>query len=202
MAEGISQREFARQVGLSIEAVRKAIAEGKIPADCLGEKRLSTGKVRKTVTDPARAAEHWGKNRDPNQVRDKATMSAGAKRGWEGRRGREAPAAAAAPPAPAPARGKSGKDSEQAYPDIIESRRETEAFKAKCARLDYEERVGILVNSEQVKAQIVNMITAAKSKLLGVPSKAKARIPTLTLRDIEALEDLISEALEELAIGS
>jgi phage terminase Nu1 subunit (DNA packaging protein) len=45
------------------------------------------------------------------------------------------------------------------------------------------------------------MVTAAKTRLLGVPSKAKARIPTLTVRDIEALEDLIAEALEELSLG-
>lgn len=201
MAEGISQREFSRQVGLSIEAVRKAIADGKIPADCVGEKVLSTGKVRKTITNPKRAAEHWGKNRDPNQVRDKAVLSAGAKRGWEGRRGKAAQDPDdGAPDGPSPG-AMGGAKGGSTLPEITESRKITEAYKARTARLDFEERAGRLVNADQVKVGFINQVTAAKTQLMGVPTKAKARIPTLTVRDIEVLEDMIAEALEEIAGG-
>lgn len=208
MAEGISLREFGRQLGVSGEYVRRAVADGKIPADCVGEITLRSGNKRPVITNPERAAEHWGRNRDPNQVRDKAVMAAGARRGWAQRRG-EAP----------PPEDEDGDDDEgqqqptrplaannsvgdvPGLPSINQSKQRTEAYKAMTARLDYEERLGSLVNAQQVKAKFVGMVTTAKTKLLGVPTKAKARIPTLTMRDIELLEDLIAEALEEIAIG-
>lgn len=206
MAEGISLREFGRQLDVTAEAVRKAIASGKIPADCVGETVLTSGRTRPCIINAARAAEHWGKNRDPNQVRDKAALTAGAKRGWAQRRGEEPPPedetdddddepAAPAAGASTSSRGASG------LPSVTESKQRTEAYKAMTARLDYEERVGSLVNANQVKAKFTTMVTTAKTKLLGVPTKAKSRIPTLTMRDIELLEDLISEALEEIALG-
>lgn len=58
-----------------------------------------------------------------------------------------------------------------------------------------------LVNADQVKVKFVGMVTAAKNRLLAVPSKAKSRIPTLTVADVEVLEALVAEALEELAGG-
>jgi phage terminase Nu1 subunit (DNA packaging protein) len=193
MAEGLSLREFGRRFDVTGEAVRKAIADGKIPADCVGERIVGKGKAWPVITDPDRAAEHWGKNRNPNQVRDKAVLTAGAKRGWVQRRGAEGPDDEPDDDAPAAA-GAGGKG-----PSINDYKRITEAYKARMARLDYEERAGKLVNADQVKIGFVNMVTAARNKLLGVPSKAKAKIPHLTVRDIEILEDLIAKALEEVA---
>ena len=94
--EGISFREFARQLDVTAEGVRKAIASGKIPADCVGEITLTSGRKRPCIINPERAAQQWGRNRDPNQVRDKSVLTAGAKRGWEQRRG------VAAKPSPPP----------------------------------------------------------------------------------------------------
>lgn len=76
------------------------------------------------------------------------------------------------------------------------ARSQREAVELKLAR----DR-GELVNAEQVKAGFVGLVTQARNRLLGVPSKAKARIPTLSVRDVEALEDLIAEALNGLANG-
>lgn len=202
MADGISLREFGRQVGVSGEYVRRAVKDGKIPADCVGEIILTSGKPRPVITDPARAAEHWGRNRDVTQVRDKSAMAAGARRGWAQRRGEE--------PGPSNtlklnganhAGGGDGDDDGDVdgLPSITKSKRRTEFYKSEDARLDHEERRGLLVNAEQVKAGFVNMVTLAKTRLMGVPSKAKARIPTLTVHDIEILEDLIADALTEIA---
>ncbi len=60
---------------------------------------------------------------------------------------------------------------------------------------------GAVVDAEQIKLEMTNMITAAKSKMLAVPSKARGRLAHLTVGDVEFLENLISEALEELATG-
>lgn len=195
MAQGLSLREFGRQLDVTGEAVRKAIKTGKIPADCVEHDEKGWPRI----IDPARAAASWGRNRDPNQVRDKAALAAGAKRGWAARRGEDPPAEDDDGSTPAPAGPALSAGSK--LPSQTESKAITEAYKARIAKLDYEERVGRLVNAEQVKVGFVNMVTAAKTRLLGVPSKAKARIPTLTVRDIEALEDLIAEALEELSLG-
>jgi len=87
VSDGLSLRQFAAQIGVTGEAVRKAIASGKIPADCVGHRRGNAGRAWPTIIDPERAAAHWGRSRDPNQVRDKAVLSAAAKAGWEKRRG-------------------------------------------------------------------------------------------------------------------
>lgn len=204
MADGISLREFGRQVGVSGEYVRRAVKDGKIPADCVGEIVLTSGKTRPVITDPARAADHWGRNRDVTQVRDKSAMAAGAKRGWAQRRGEEPPPAQDdedddEPTERSLSAGAAAGSSVPGLPSVTQSKQRTEAYKAMTARLDYEERVGRLVNADQVKVGFVNMVTAARNKLLGVPSKAKGQVPHLTVRDIEILEDLIAAALEEVA---
>jgi len=57
------------------------------------------------------------------------------------------------------------------------------------------------VRSADVQAKWVEVITISRTKVLGVVSKAKQRIPDLTQDQIAILEDIIREALEELADG-
>jgi len=203
--QGISLREFGRQLGVSGEYVRRAVADGKIPASCVGEITLRSGSKRPVITDPDAAAKHWGRSRDVTQVRDKAAMSEGARKGWEQRRGKTA-TAKEKPPAPLTTTQRSLDDDDEVddgtgLPSIAQSKRRTEFYRSEDARLDHEERAGRLVDAELIKVKFVGMITTAKTKLLAVPTKAKGRIPTLTFRDIEILEDLINEALVEVADG-
>lgn len=197
MAEGLSLREFGRQLDVTGEAVRKAIKTGKIPAECVTHDEKGWPRI----IDPQRAAEAWGRNRSPTMVRDKAALAAGAKRGWAQRRGEDPPPEDEADEAAPPPAGGPPLRAGSNLPSITESKAITEAYKARMAKLEYEEKAGKLVNADQVKVKFVSMVTAAKTKLMGVPSKAKSRIPTLTVRDIEVLEDLIAEALEEVALG-
>jgi phage terminase Nu1 subunit (DNA packaging protein) len=44
-------------------------------------------------------------------------------------------------------------------------------------------------------------VTIARTKLLGVPTRLRQRIPHLTLEEIAIAEELIRESLEELAGG-
>lgn len=191
-------REFGRLVDKTGEAVRKAIATGKIPKDCVGTRTLASGKTRPVITDPERARRSWIGNTDPSQARDKAALSAGRAAAHARDRG-EAPADNRPPPPSAGDDGGAGGQGGRGVPTITESKAIEAAYRARLARLDYEERIGKLVNAEQVKLRLVGMITSARNRLLGVPSKAKMRIPTLTVRDIEQLEEMISEALQEIA---
>lgn len=194
----MSLREFGRSVDKTGEAVRKAIATGKIPADCVGERKLKTGPGRMVpvIINPQRAAKCWGQNVDPNQVRDKRVMSESRAAAHARARGEEPKPSTPAEPHPE-------------VPDLVEgavpptavSKAITAVYEAKKAKLLYEEKSGKLVNAEQIRLKYFGMIKAAQSKLRGVPSKAKGQIPTLTVRDIEILEELIDEAMRELADG-
>lgn len=61
MEELISLREFARRLGVSDTAVRKAIDAGKISRDCLDHSNAKRPKI-----DADRARTEWGKNYVPH----------------------------------------------------------------------------------------------------------------------------------------
>lgn len=86
-------------------------------------------------------------------------------------------------------------------PDYNESRARTEYLKAELLELERKEKEGLLVRAADVQAKWVEVLTISRTKVLGVPSKAKQRIPDLTQDQIAILEDIIREALEELADG-
>ena len=56
-----------------------------------------------------------------------------------------------------------------------------------------------LVDSKEVKATWLQLIALAKTKVLGIPSKAKQRIPDLDVSAMKCLEDIVRESLEEIA---
>lgn len=197
MTEPMGLREFGRHVGLSGEGVRKAIKTGRIPPAALGEVTLSTGKKRPAIIDVALAQSALGKNTDQNQQRDKRVLS-------DNRR-------AVALGQPKPHQRGGGAEGEQQQdpgmragaqlPTITESNQKIAAAKAQMAVLELNEKKGTLVNAEQVIAKYTGLITAARNKILGVPSEAKQRMPHMTMDDIEILEDLLAEALAEVADG-
>lgn len=83
--------------------------------------------------------------------------------------------------------------------DLVAERAKLAAAQRRRIELQIAAEQRRLVDAEAVRARFIGMVTAAKNRLLAVPSKAKARIPTLTVADVEVLEGLVAEALEELA---
>jgi len=67
------------------------------------------------------------------------------------------------------------------------------------AQMDRRQREGELLERAEVERAWSQSVTIAKTALLGVPSRAKERIPHLTLDEIETLTELIRSALEEVA---
>lgn len=196
MTEGAGLREFGRQVGVSGEAIRKAIKTGRIPAHMVGEKALSSGRKVPIIADVDRARAAFLGNTDPTQRREGARVGAGKKAANAEARGDHEAAARhrrelqeEEPPATA----------NEELPSIAESRKISEAYKAKMARLEYEQESGKLVDAEEFRASFAEMVVSARTRLLGVPSKAKGRIPHLTVDEIGVLDELIREALEEVA---
>lgn len=91
-------------------------------------------------------------------------------------------------------------DSEK-LPDYNTSRCRSEFEKANLLKLQRKTQEGLLLrreDSEQAWAQAVNI---TRTRLLGVPSTAKQRIPHLEIEEVELLTMLIREALDELASG-
>ncbi len=56
-----------------------------------------------------------------------------------------------------------------------------------------------LVNVQEIEDAWVNIVTVVRTKLLGIPTKAKQRLPDLDTTAIACIDDIIREALEELA---
>jgi len=98
-------------------------------------------------------------------------------------------------PAPPPHR------SSEDLPDYNVSRARTEFEKANLLELDRKTKEGLLLPREQVERVWANAITIARTKLLGVPTRVRQRVPHLTLEEVATMEELIREALEELADG-
>jgi transcriptional regulator with XRE-family HTH domain len=81
---------------------------------------------------------------------------------------------------------------------LNESRAWREYYAAEKVRVEFEKISGKLVNAAQVEDLWGRIIVSAKTKLMGLPSKAKQRIAKLTVEDVGILEELLREALEDL----
>ena len=98
--------------------------------------------------------------------------------------------------------GRNLADTNEAIPDYNESRARTEHLKAELLELERKEKERILVKAEEVEAKWVEIITMARTKILGIPTKAKQRIPDLDTDAISLLDDIVRETLEDLAAKS
>lgn len=166
----VSQREYARRKGITHRAVQKAIAAGRILAH--------DGKV-----DPDEADRMWSLNTDPSKPKGTATA-------------RTPPAE---PPAGAPPDSVNRSLRGEGGLSYADARAVREAYQARLAKLDYEERSGKLVNADQVAEAWEKIIQASRTKVLGLPAKIKTRIPKLTADEVGLIEGMVRECLEDLA---
>lgn len=155
-------------------AVSKAVSSGRLVA--------SVVRVRgqPKIRDADLADREWDANTDltraPGYVKERADKRAG----------------------PAPR----NRDSVSEPADLSlsgESARE-KFWKAQIAELDYRERLGELVDAEEMRAKLVDVVTGCKARLLGLPTRAKQQCPHLSITDIGTLDGLVREALEALAV--
>lgn len=86
-------------------------------------------------------------------------------------------------------------------PDYNESRARTEFLKAELLELERAEKEKRLVDAGEVSQKWNELVSIARTKILGVPSKAKQRIPDFPQDAFVILEDIVREALEDLANG-
>ena len=86
-------------------------------------------------------------------------------------------------------------------PDYNESRARTEHLKAELLELEGAEKEGELVRADEVAKKWGEVVAIARTKVMGIPTKAKQRIPEIPDDAFQALEEIVREALEDLADG-
>ncbi len=86
-------------------------------------------------------------------------------------------------------------------PDLAESRARREAAEATLVEIELAEKRSELLPAKDVESRLVNVFAGCKTKLLGVPSRARQRDPSLTGPQVALFDTLIREALEDLAGG-
>ena len=92
-------------------------------------------------------------------------------------------------------------DAPEDLPDYTISRARSEYEKANLLELDRKTKEGLLLRREDVELAWSSAVNITRTRLLGVPSTAKQRIPHLEVEEVELLTTLIREALDELAAG-
>lgn len=181
----ITKSEAADALGVSRTAVYKAIKQGRLPV-------VRTADGRELIKSET-LREDWYAN-TMKKVGVGPKPPAGEK---------DLPPPRPKPEADEPKRERSlaAPEPGELVPDYNESRARTEFLKAELLELERKEKEGMLVRTADVQAKWIEVLTISRTKVLGVPSKAKQRIPDLTPDQIAILEDIIREALEELADG-
>lgn len=152
---GLSIRGYARHRGVSHTAVRKALATGRIR---LGE----DGKINPTAAD-----QQWTTSTNLSKPRN-SVLGVPKKR--------------RAPDAPSDPLGSPGLDEHVAPPatdpgatrlvsSYAASRAAREAYLARLAKLEFEERSGKLVDADEVRAQIFGLGRRLRDALMGLPDR-------------------------------
>lgn len=72
-------------------------------------------------------------------------------------------------------------------------------WKANLAELEYRERKGELVEAKDVAKKLTDIIAICRGKLLGIPTRLRQSLPHLSVQDVAKAEELVREALEDLA---
>jgi len=176
MPPTVSLREFGRQHGVSGEAVRKAIASGRLSRSVVYD-----AKGRPTV-DPAIAASEWAAQTHPTR---------GGKRVAAIEEPIESPIAQDDTPRPSP----SG-----AAATFAQSRAIKEAYLARLAKLEFEEKSGVLVKADAVKNEAFKVARLVRDAMLNIPDRVSSELAAdteafvvhrkLTLEIRKALEGL------------
>lgn len=171
----ISQRAFAKWLGVTHTAVQQRIQAGALSRST---RALASGRV--VIVDAELAAQEWQEATRPYVTAVGTDPTAAAPNGH------------AKEPTPA------GSGSRIASPLMDATLRERNA-RAEAIERDNAVKAGRLIEKDEAERRERTRIIAARTKLLGLPSRAKARLPHLGAADLVVLEALIRDALDELS---
>lgn len=177
---GLSIRAYAQHRGVSHTAVAKAIKAGRI------------GKEPDGTIDPVKADAQWARNTLPSQNLNTSAAKPAAK-------------VATPPVSTAPVANRELQPPLEtgriAAPDYQTSRAIREAYAARLAKLEYEERTAKLISSDEVEMRTFNLARRLRDRMQTIPRRMAAALAAeQDPRVIEQrLDDEIRQALEELS---
>ena len=179
---GLSFSAYARHRGCGVTAVSRAIKRGRLKKSVVYD---STGKA--WIADVGLADQEWVRNSSlttaPPAVRERLVA-----------------ARAQLPPRPPPADGvPRPRDEDNDDLTLTQATAVEKRWRAKIVELEYRKKAAELVPALEVKARLVDVFSSCRAKLLGVPTRAKQRLPHLSKKDVIVLDELVREALEALA---
>ena len=174
----VTQSEAARILGITPPSVHHAVAKGrlKIVFDEKGRKRIDTS----TLAEDYRKNTQTRNDTAHKKLKELETAKPEQKVSQQKAEPRIS-------------------RTQEYIPDYDESRARTEYLKAELLELDRQTKAGKLVPVDEVEAKWLEVITLARGKMLGIPTKAKQRIPDLDAAAMACLEDIVRETLEDLA---
>ena len=169
---GLSVRAYAQHRGVSHTAVAKAIKAGRISVEPDG------------TIDPAKADAQWARNTLPSQ-----SLNIGAKK----------PAAKVETGGVSTPVSTPPLETRAAAPDYQTSRAIREAYAARLAKLEFEERTGKLLNADEVKVKYFNLARLLRDRIQQIPRKVAPQIVAAVVAqpDQRVVEDLLMEAIRE-----
>ena len=178
-AAPMSLRAYARRRGTSAPSVLRAIKGGR-----LSRSLVYVGGVAQ-IADPDLADQEWAANTDltkaPGYVKERAANAVP-----HTETPTETPETPVTP--------SQGSRSTMADAALDEKR-----WKARLAEQEFLKEAGELVNAKRAVAAFSTQVIEARTKLLAVPSKVKARSPDLTLEELAIIDEEIRRALESIA---
>lgn len=188
----LSQRAYARLRGCAVNAVQKAIRDGRLRESVV----LVDGTAK--IVDRELADREWDKN-----TRQRADARRPTHPGPVPAPG-QAVTVVTIPPPPDPSAGwifvPAGVPAFNVSRDLraaAAARREAAA--ADLAELELGERRGRLVDADRARADVFARISMAKARLLGVPALVGQDAPDVAARVVPLIERRIREAIEELS---
>lgn len=180
----VSQKEFAELKGVSAEAVRQAIQGGRLK-NCLH----FDGIHKKAKLDPVVAAEEWERNTDHSKRYRGRDIRVPLPR---------------AEPYTKPNVNRPDEPPAPNAPTANQSRAILEAYRARLAKLEYEEKSGKLVDAEKVKAEAYKLARTVRDSMFNIPDRVAAEFAGIsTAAEIHMrLTDEIRKALESLIVNA
>jgi len=166
----ISQREYARRLGVSHTAVQQAIAAGRISP--VG------GKI-----DPARADREWQQNTDQSKPRNRITGQP---------KHRRVPGGPPQPMRLLPAADADGDDGSAA--GYARARAARELYQAQLAKLELERQRAVLVRTDEVKLGAFAMARKARERLTAIPERVAATVAATA--DPATVQRILEEEIE------
>ena len=176
---GMSIRAYAQHRGVSHEAVRKAIAAGRIHKEADGS------------IDPAKADAQWLQHTRPAPLPSAKNVAT-----------RVATPVATSRPSTAPPTPSAGDEARGV--DYHKARAVRETYAARLAKLEFEERSDKLVSKDEVDAKVFTLARQLRDRMQQIPNKVAPEIVALVVDkpDVRGVADLIDraihQALEEL----